>query len=54
MIKQRKKSRYHQVLFDDDLPFKGKREAPKKLYNRKEKHRKIHNFIQNLDNTAVY
>jgi len=40
MIKQRKKSRYHQVLFSDELPFKGRKEAKKNAYKRREKHSK--------------
>ena len=33
------KRRVHQMLFDDDLPFKGKREQRKDGYQRKPKHR---------------
>lgn len=40
MLKQRRKSRFHKALFDDELPFKGRKEAPKKTYRRKDKHSK--------------
>jgi hypothetical protein len=34
------KSRNHRVLFDRDLPFRGRKEDPKTIYRRKPKHSK--------------
>lgn len=37
---QAPKQRMHMALFDDDLPFRGRREEPKTAYKRKPKNRK--------------
>lgn len=34
------KSRKHRVLYDRDLPFRGRREEPKTVFRRKPKHPK--------------
>lgn len=32
------KSRRHRALFDNDLPFRGRRQQPKTVYRRRVKH----------------
>lgn len=39
VIKVKPKHRAHRALFDDDLPFKSRKEESKKAYKRREKHR---------------
>jgi hypothetical protein len=36
---ERTRSRAHRVLFDDDLPFRGRAEKPRNNYQRRDKHR---------------